>query len=104
MIGALKPYPEYKDSGVPWLGRIPAHWAVLPNRAIFAPKVAADQGYQNAKKNTPDTARLGRLLKAEPFQYSAQHREGLKNYWCTHLCETLTLKNSGVLFSNREGA
>lgn len=24
----------------------------------IAPKVAADQGYQNAKKNTPNTARL----------------------------------------------
>ncbi len=36
MIGALKPYPEYRESGVPWLGRIPAHWPVLPNRAIFA--------------------------------------------------------------------
>jgi len=24
----LKPYPEYKDSGVPWLGQIPAHWEV----------------------------------------------------------------------------
>lgn len=26
----LSPYPEYKDSGVPWLGQIPAHW--LPQR------------------------------------------------------------------------
>jgi type I restriction enzyme S subunit len=24
----LKPYPEYKDSGVPWLGKIPKHWEV----------------------------------------------------------------------------
>ena len=32
----LKPYPEYKDSGVPWLGELPAHWEVLPNRALFA--------------------------------------------------------------------
>lgn len=31
----LKPYPEYKDSGVPWLGQIPAHWECLPHRAIF---------------------------------------------------------------------
>ncbi len=23
----LAPYKEYKDSGVPWLGRIPAHWS-----------------------------------------------------------------------------
>jgi type I restriction enzyme S subunit len=27
MIGArFKPYPEYKDSGIEWLGKIPAHW------------------------------------------------------------------------------
>jgi type I restriction enzyme S subunit len=28
MINDLKPYPEYKDSGVPWLGQIPAKWDV----------------------------------------------------------------------------
>ena len=26
MIANLQPYPEYKESGLPWLGRIPAHW------------------------------------------------------------------------------
>lgn len=31
----LKPYPECKPVGVPWLGDVPAHWTVLPNRAIF---------------------------------------------------------------------
>jgi type I restriction enzyme S subunit len=28
MIDALKPYPAYKDSGVPWLGQVPEHWEV----------------------------------------------------------------------------
>ncbi|MBN1545563.1 MAG: DUF1768 domain-containing protein [Syntrophaceae bacterium] len=28
-------YPNMKDSGVPWLGEIPDHWKILPNRAIF---------------------------------------------------------------------
>ena len=28
MIGDLKPYPEYKASGLPWLGHVPAHWEV----------------------------------------------------------------------------
>ncbi len=28
MIDGLKPYPEYKDSGVPWLGQLPATWDV----------------------------------------------------------------------------
>jgi type I restriction enzyme S subunit len=27
---ALKPYPDYKDSSVPWLGEVPAHWEVKP--------------------------------------------------------------------------
>jgi len=31
----FKPYPEYKDSGVPWLGEVPKHWSILPNRALF---------------------------------------------------------------------
>ena len=31
----LAPYDAYKDSGVEWLGDVPAHWEVLPNRAIF---------------------------------------------------------------------
>ena len=26
MIAGLKPYATYKDSGVPWLGEVPAHW------------------------------------------------------------------------------
>ncbi|BCB95446.1 hypothetical protein JZK55_03680 [Dissulfurispira thermophila] len=28
MITDLKPYPAYKDSGVEWLGEVPAHWEV----------------------------------------------------------------------------
>ena len=36
MIADLRPYPEYKDSEQAWLGRVPQHWSVLPNRALFA--------------------------------------------------------------------
>ena len=28
MTSDLRPYLEYKDSGLPWLGRIPAHWSI----------------------------------------------------------------------------
>lgn len=31
----LKPYPEYKDPSVTWLGPVPVHWEVLPNRVLF---------------------------------------------------------------------
>jgi type I restriction enzyme S subunit len=28
MITDLRPYPAYKDSGIPWLGVVPMHWNV----------------------------------------------------------------------------
>src|SRR5437879_901876 len=31
----LKPYPAMKASGVPWLGEVPSHWSVLPNRVLW---------------------------------------------------------------------
>lgn len=35
MIADLKPYPEYSDSGLPWLGKVPAHWRVVGNGNHF---------------------------------------------------------------------
>ena len=35
MIADLQPFPAYKRSGVEWLGEVPAHWEVLPNRRLF---------------------------------------------------------------------
>ena len=35
MIFGLRPYPSYKASGVLWLGEVPEHWQVLPNRSLF---------------------------------------------------------------------
>ena len=35
MIGDLKPYPDYKDSGLPWLGQVPAHWTVCRIKSIL---------------------------------------------------------------------
>lgn len=31
----LKPYPEYRDSGLPWLGEIPAHWEEKRLKLLF---------------------------------------------------------------------
>jgi hypothetical protein len=32
----LKSYPAYKDSGVEWLGEIPAHWEVKRLKFVLA--------------------------------------------------------------------
>jgi type I restriction enzyme, S subunit len=31
----LQPYPEYKDSGVPWLGKIPVRWELMRTKQVF---------------------------------------------------------------------
>jgi type I restriction enzyme S subunit len=35
MIEGLKPYAEYKESGLRWLGRVPAHWDVRRTKLIL---------------------------------------------------------------------
>ncbi|MEW4489448.1 restriction endonuclease subunit S [Thalassoglobus sp. JC818] len=35
MIDGLTPYTDHKDSGLPWLGEIPAHWDVRRNGRLF---------------------------------------------------------------------
>jgi len=29
-MSKFKPYPEYKDSGIEWLGSVPKHWVIMP--------------------------------------------------------------------------
>lgn len=41
----LQPYPEYKDSGVPWLGEIPSHWEILRSGLLF--REVVDTGHQD---------------------------------------------------------
>ena len=45
----LKPYPEYKDSGVAWLGKVPKHWEMRKFRTILTPI---------AERNRPDLSLL----------------------------------------------
>jgi len=46
MIADLKPYAAYKDSGLPWLGQVPAHWEVRRLRHV------TDMRVSNVDKHT----------------------------------------------------
>jgi len=40
MIEGLKPYAEYKESGQPWLGKVPAHWRTSRIKTVLREKDA----------------------------------------------------------------
>jgi len=44
MIGDLKPYAAYKDSDVPWLGKVPEHWDVRPLFSTYHSKLVRNLG------------------------------------------------------------
>jgi type I restriction enzyme S subunit len=44
MMDTLKPYPEYKDSGLTWLGCIPQHWEVRRNGRLFMQRNSTGYG------------------------------------------------------------
>jgi len=48
-VRRFKAYPAYKDSGVEWLGDIPAHWMVFRSKRLFRLR---------NKKATPEDAQL----------------------------------------------
>jgi type I restriction enzyme S subunit len=35
VIADLKPYAEYKESGLPWLGQVPGHWSVSRIKTVL---------------------------------------------------------------------
>jgi type I restriction enzyme S subunit len=42
MFTDLKPYPKYAESGVTWLGTLPAHWQVIRVKAVMHERVTKD--------------------------------------------------------------
>ena len=40
----MKQYSSYIDSGIQWLNEIPAHWKILPGRALFTENKEKNDG------------------------------------------------------------
>ena len=57
----LKPYVAYKDSGVPWLGDVPAHWDVAMVKQNYT--IQLGKMLQN-RPNAPDDIEIP-YLKAQ---------------------------------------
>lgn len=59
MIANLKPYPKYKESGLPWLGKVPGHWDLRPAFGAFVPNHERNLGM---KEKTVLSLSYGRII------------------------------------------
>jgi type I restriction enzyme S subunit len=59
----LKPYTEYKDSGIPWLGPIPKSWDIGPGFSAFREKKLKNTGLV---ENTVLSLSYGRIVVKPP--------------------------------------
>jgi type I restriction enzyme S subunit len=108
MISDLKPYAEYKESGLPWLGQVPGHWEVVALRHVTRPAKGRQPRRLFSNADAPESAK--------PYlniQYIRQHagpattlcleQEGLVY---AELGDVLLLwdgANAGELFLAKEG-
>lgn len=60
-------YPEYKDSGVEWLGEVPAHWAVVPMKRMLDIQNGADH------KNIEQDDGYPVIGSGGPFAYASEY-------------------------------
>ncbi len=101
MIADLKPYPEYKDSGLPWLGRVPKHWETMRLKRILRPiDYRSSTGAETLLSLRRDH---GVVVYAEHFSRPPQGATtvGFKQVSAGQLVVNRLQANNGLVFHSR---
>jgi type I restriction enzyme S subunit len=77
MIADLKPYPEYKESGLAWLGHVPTGWEMRPTFGAFVPSHERNHGM---KEKTVLSLSYGRIVIKSPEKLHGLVPESFETY------------------------
>lgn len=77
MIADLKPYPDYKDSGLSWVGQVPAHWGLRPAFGAYEPNHERNEGM---KEKTVLSLSYGRIIVKPPEKLRGLVPETFETY------------------------
>ncbi|MBI4664214.1 MAG: restriction endonuclease subunit S [Verrucomicrobia bacterium] len=81
MMDGLKPYPEYKESGLPWLSAMPSHWRLKRGKAIFE-RIDKRSAEGNEELLTVSSARgVVPRKTANVTMFKAESYKGYKLCW-----------------------
>ena len=93
MIANLKPYAEYKDSGLPWLGQVPGHWDTRPAFGAFVPNHERNHGM---KEKTVLSLSYGRIVVKPADKLHGLVPESFETYQVVNPGDMTTGNISGV--------
>jgi len=79
MIADLRPYMEYKESGLPWLEQVPGHWGALSVKQVF--EIQLGKMLQNAPRTLDDSSVP--YLKSQHVQWSGVRTTDLPQMWAS---------------------
>lgn len=96
---SLPRYPEYKDSGVEWLGEVPAHWTVAPLKRGF--DVRLGKMLQPAQSSDEDV--LAPYLRAANIQWGGVDLEDVRSMWFSPRERELLALQAGDLLVSEGG-
>jgi len=89
-------YPEYKDSGIEWLGEVPNHW--FSTKIKYGYKITLGKMLQKEAKTSED--KLKPYLKAINIQPTGISLDTVGQMWFSHNdLKSLKLLNGDVLIS-----
>ncbi len=69
---SLPRYPAYKDSGVSWLGEVPAHWEISGLKHLLDIQNGADHKAIESESGYPVIGSGGPFAFAEKFIYDGE--------------------------------
>ena len=104
MTAGLTPYPEYKESGLPWLGEIPKDWEVRRGKFVFkCIDVRSKAGDEELLTVSSKDGVVPRREKAVTM-FMAESYEGYKLCWPGDLViNSLWAWAGGLGFSRHHG-
>jgi type I restriction enzyme S subunit len=73
----LKPYPDYKDSGLPWLAHVPEHWELRPTFGAYMPILERNRGM---KEKTVLSLSYGRIVVKQADRLHGLVPESFETY------------------------
>ena len=91
-----RPYPRYKDSGVEWLGKTPAHWSIQKLKHISSVEYS---GVDKHKRDEEQPVRLCNYVDVYYNDYITDDLELMRATASTDEIRNFTLRGSDVIIT-----